>query len=269
MDLLAQFIGGPKGKSKSGKPSPGLTLYPEDAKRFVKWGAAGFVGLGLYQLFMTMSKRNVNPSSEFIDPVESMNCDPIIRDSFICIQSYRNLNPWLFKTALQNVDQLLFLEHILLSGQEKPVPADKTLAWSHFRMGVNRLGQFQHLAKEQMNVSHAMVLNLYIRKIYEQLQKHFLNILHLCSEFNPHNLIARAPMEIERVLKALDKGDSPEHSEERWERIRQKIDKKHAELYEEEEKEREDNSNKSRASRRRRHEAPPRDEPTLKAPENK
>jgi len=236
MELLAKFamngmsnkIGAASGKSAKAK-SNGSTwpqLYPDDAKTFVKVGMLGFVALGGYHLLMTLAKRNTNPNIVFHDTVESMDCDPIIRDAFFSIQSYRTINPWLFKTALQNVDQLLFLENALLSQKVKPVHNDKVVSFTYFRMGVNRLDQLQYLIKERMGNEHAMAANIYVRKIYTQMQKHLLNILHLCSEFKPEHLIERAPMEIEKVLRNFEEGKCPEATMEKWERVRQRLDRK-------------------------------------------
>jgi len=246
-------------KTPGGSTGMNMILYPDDAKKFLKWGALGFIGLGAYQLFMTVAKRNINPSVEFTDPVESMNHDPIIRDSFIHIQPYRKLNPWLYKSALQNVDQLLFLENALLSQEVSPVRNDKVAAWSHFRMGVNRLNQFQFLVRERMGNDHGMAVNLFVRKIYDQMKKHALNILHLCSEFKPENLIARAPFEVERALKNYEEGREPENPEAKWERLRTKIERRKArkerkqrDEAEHVEDEAEHKSRKSRRSRRSR-----------------
>jgi len=202
-----------------------MMVYPQDAKDFIKWGAIGFLGFGGYQLFMNIAKRNINPSVDFVDPVESMNCDPIIRDCFINIQPYRKLNPWLFKTALQNVDQLLFLENALLSQEVHPVRNDKVSAWTYFRMGVNRLNQFQFLVRERMGNEHGLAVNIFVKKIYEQMKKHALNVLHLCSEFKPEHLIARAPLEVDRAIRSFEEGKPLLTSEEKWKNLRGKIEK--------------------------------------------
>jgi len=228
MNLLANLMTpqGAGGNKKKGGSS--IVLYPSDAGTFLKYGIAGFVGFGVYSLAMQLAKRNINPEVEFQDPVESMNCDPIIRDAFINIQSYRELNPWLFKSALQNVDQLLFLEDALLSRKVRPVKSDKIIAFSYFRMGSNRLGQLQWLIKEKLSSEHALTFNLYARKIYAQLQKHLLNILHLCSEFKPQHLIERAPLEIARILKDLEENRKPEDdSLARWEKMKKRSSHRH------------------------------------------
>lgn len=202
----------------------GLQLYPGDAQNFLKWGSIGFLGFGLYQMAVTLAKRNVNPCVGFKDPVEAMNTDPLIRDSLLQMQNYRDLNPWLFKTALQNIDQLLFLEHILLSQKAQPVKKDKDIAFTHFRMGVNRLSQFQFLVRKEMGNEHGMTINLLVKRVYTQMQKHLLNVLHLCSEFRPENLIARAPVEVVAALRRMDEDRAPENSYARWEELRGRLD---------------------------------------------
>lgn len=246
MNVLMNLIGPPNGGG-GGAKKKGIVLYPSDASTFLKYGIAGFVGFGVYSIAMQLAKRNINPEVEFQDPVESMNCDPIIRDAFINIQSYRELNPWLFKSALQNVDQLLFLEDALLSRKVRPVKSDKIIAFSYFRMGSNRLGQLQWLIKEKLSSEHALTFNLYVRKIYAQLQKHLLNILHLCSEFKPQHLIERAPLEIARILKDLEENRKPEEdSLARWEKMKEKAHHKRRHKHKDT-RYREEDSRKSRS----------------------
>lgn len=213
--------------AKKGQPKAtggGLQLYPGDAQKFLKWGSIGFFGFGLYQMALTLAKRNVNPCVEFKDQVEAMNTDPIVRDALIQLQNYRELNPWLFKTALQNIDQLLFLENALLSEQVHPVKRDKEIAFSHFRMGVNRLSQFQFLVRKEMGNEHGLSVNILVKKIYTQLQKHLLNVLHLCSEFRPDNLVARAPLEVNLAMQRMDQGRDVDNSYERWNQLRSRLD---------------------------------------------
>ena len=224
MEKLAEaFMGG--SSSKPNKPFRPI-FQPDDAKKFMQWGAVGFMSMGLYQMFMTLRKRNVNACVDFKDPVESMNHNPIIRDAMLQLQSYRELNPWMFKSALQNIDQLLFLEAALMSDTVKPLKNDKIIAWSNFRIGINRLSQFQYIIRKQMGNEHAMVVDIFIKQIYSQMQKHLLNILHLCAQFKPDNLIARAPFEVERVIKDMEQGREPRDTMQDWDRVREKLDKK-------------------------------------------
>lgn len=227
MSILENVFLAPKGGGSikaPGKGSNGLQLYPGDAQKFLKWGSIGFLGFGLYQMSVTLAKRNINPCVEFKDQVEALNADPIIRDAMVQLQNYRELNPWLFKTALQNIDQLLFLESALLSQQVHPVKRDKDLAFTHFRMGVNRLSQFQFLVRKEMGNEHGMSVNILVKKVYTQLQKHLLNVLHLCSEFRPEHLIARAPLEVGVALRRMEEGRAPENSSARWDELRNKLD---------------------------------------------
>lgn len=225
----------------------GLQLYPGDAQKFLKWGSIGFLGFGLYQMAVTLAKRNVNPCVEFKDPVEAMNADPIIRDALIQLQNYRELHPCLFKTSLQNIDQLLFLENALLSQKVHPVKNDKDIAFSHFRVGVNRLQHFQFLVRKEMGNEHGMTVNILVKRIYAQMQKHLLNVLHLCSEFRPENLVARAPLEVGVALRRMEEGRAPENSYARWDELRGKLDK------EEQSNERRHRKHRHRSSKSRRH----------------
>jgi hypothetical protein len=198
-----------------------IQLYPEDVRKIASWGLMGFVSAGLYYVATAVSRRNINPCCALKDPCESLNADPIIRDAFIHLQEYRELDPWLFKTALQNVDQLLFLEQALLSKKIEPVRSDKVQAFSHFRVGVNRLNQFQFLIKDKMNSEHAFAANIFVQKIYQQLQTHFINVLHMCTSANPMNLIARAKTEVERVNKAYREGQPRPDPLKKWDELKE------------------------------------------------
>lgn len=207
------------------KVQGGATLYPGDFGKIAKWCVIGAVGFSAYQTAVMMAKRNVNACVDFKDPVEAMHNDPIIRDSLIQMQNYRELNPWLFKTALQNIDQLLFLENALLSQSVYPAKKDKDIAFTYFRMGVNRLSQFHFLVTKELGTEHGMTVNILLKRIYAQMQKHLLNILHLCSQFNPENLIARAPLEVQSALRRIDQGRPPPDSSALWDKMRGKLDR--------------------------------------------
>lgn len=242
--IVENLMTGSKQKQK-------LQFYPGDAEKFLKWGSIGFLGFGMYQMAATLAKRNVNPCVEFKDPVEAIHFDPMIRDAYIRLQNYREINPWLFKSSLQNTDQLLFLENALLTEQVYPSRQDKDLSFTYFRMAVNRLNQFQHLIRSEMGNEHAMAVNMIVKKVYEQLQKHFLNILHLCSEFKPEHLIQRAPLEVAAALKRMEAGIPPKNNSAKvWERLRGKLRR---ELGEEEEDHISRTSSSSKKSRSKSH----------------
>jgi hypothetical protein len=211
-------------EQKEGVGKNKLQVYPTDVKQFIKWGSVGFMGLGLYQFLLTLSKRNINPCIDFQDPVEALDCDPVIRDAMIRLQNYRELNPWLFKTALQNIDQLLFLENALLSKGAHAAKKDKDIAFTYFRMGVNRLNQLQFIIRKELGTEHGMAVHLLVKQIYGQMQKHLLNVLHLCSKFRPDDLIARAPLEVRAAIKRMEEGRKPEDTYNRWHKLRGKLD---------------------------------------------
>ncbi len=215
----------PSAPSAPKKGGGGPTLYPGDFGKIAKWCVIGAVGFSAYQTAVMMAKRNVNGCVDFKDPVEAMNNDPIIRDALLQMQNYRDLNPWLFKTALQNIDQLLFLENALLSQQVSPVKKDKDIAFTHFRMGVNRLSQFHYIVTKELGTEQGMVVDVLLKRIYSQMQKHLLNILHMCSQFNPENLIARAPLEVRMALRRMEEGHGPEDSRAKWDEMRGKLER--------------------------------------------
>lgn len=176
-------------------------FYKQDVQDFVKWGSIGFLGLGIYTIGMKVAKRNINSAIDLKDQTESVHLDQTVLEAFLNLQSYRDLNPWLFRTALHNIDHLLFLEDVLLRKVTLPTHNDKIISFSYFRIAVSRMNAFQLLVKERLGNDHGLVVNILIKNVYTQLQKHLLNILHMCSEFKPENLIARAQQEVDKALE--------------------------------------------------------------------
>ena len=228
MDLVGMIFNNmmaSSSKTSDKDNTPKAVLYKQDAMDFMKWGLVGFVGLGVYTLGMKVAKRNIDPSVELHDRADSFNLDPVIRDSFINIQPYRKLNTWLFKMSVYNTDHLLFLENALLTKTALPTHNDKVLAFSYFRMALSRLNQFQILVRETLGNEHAMAVNMFVEKIYGQLQKHLLNVLHICSEFKPANLIARAQQEVEQAMQAFEDGKKYNSSSNQWNKFARKTER--------------------------------------------
>jgi hypothetical protein len=92
-------------------------------------------------------------------------------------------------------------------------------------MAVNRLNQFQFLVRERMGNDHGLAVNIFVKKIYDQLKKHVLNVLHLCSDFRPERLISRAAIEVEQALRNYERGVRPISSDKKWERLKRKVDR--------------------------------------------
>lgn len=251
MDLLMQMFA--PGGGRKAKP----VFYPGDTRRIFMWTAGSSLAFAAYQTYMTWVKRNIDPSCEFVDQVMAMNQDSIIRDCFMNIQVYRRINPWLFKTALQNADSLLFLEQALGQPDVTPNRKDKAIAWSHFRMAVNRLNQFQSAVREKMGNDHALASYIYVKKIYSQLQKHFVNVLHMCSQFRPERLLKRAPLEVDKVMRQYEQGRVPDFNHTPWEKLKRRSAKYAAVSSSEDEETESSRESRLKARRRRRTWRPP------------
>lgn len=193
-------------------------LQPGDTNDILKWGILGFVGAGAYQLAQRLNLRSIDQCVDLKDRVEAFNMDPVILDSFLRIQPYRPLNPWGFSMAVRNTDYLLFLENALLKGDVAPVRNDRVLAFSYFRVAVTRLNMIQHEVKSKMSNEHALAMNIYVKKIYQQLRKHLLNVLHLCSTFKPEHMLQRAEADVARVMQRFA-SNSGRTGRENWERV--------------------------------------------------
>ena len=200
---------GPKASRAEEKDKEGNKIYKSDVNDFVRWGAVGFVAMGLYQLGLKMNKRNISKSAELKVRTEAMDCDPIILEALINIQHYKDLAPWFFEPAVTNIDRLLFLENAMLKKDIIPMSKDKSIAFIYFKVGLNRLNEFQYIVKEEMGNDHGATVNIYVKKIYEQIQKHFINCLHMCGNFKPENFIKRAEEEVQKVLADAKSGKKP------------------------------------------------------------
>jgi len=161
----------------------------------------GYFGKGTLGKGTTEGQR---PLKTFKDPVECVQHDAILNDAFLTLQQYRKLDKYLFGKTIQTVDQLLFLEQGLLQKQFPPSRSDKTKGWALFRLSLNKLNEFQHMVRTTMKNEHAVVVNILIKKIYEQLQKHILNVLHLCSRFNPNDWLKMASKEVDEAVRRME-----------------------------------------------------------------
>jgi hypothetical protein len=87
---------------------------------------------------------------------------------------------------------LLLLEDVLYQKEVFANKNDPIIAWTYFKMAVNRLKLFQMEVKQQLGKEHAFAVNTLVNKIYSQLQKHLMNILHMCQQFNVSDMIKQA-----------------------------------------------------------------------------
>jgi hypothetical protein len=177
----------------------------EDVRHIARWGALGFLGMGLYAAGARLVGGPAHAQEVLIDPCSSMHTDEAILRAFVQLQHYRGLNPWLFKMAMQNIDHLLHLGHGLRSGAVKPLRTDRALAFSYFKVGTKRLEAFRLLVSEQMGVDHALVVGMANREVFDHVQVHLLDIFHLCSQFNPDDLRERAEHEIAAMTEQHDR----------------------------------------------------------------
>jgi hypothetical protein len=217
MDFLASFlIPKPDGPG----PKRDLILYPGDLKEVLKVGALGAAAASAYFMSMKVANRRIDPCIDLIDKPENFNLDPIIRANFVKLQAYRDLDTHLFKSAIANVDRLLLLEHVLASKQVKPAREDKYLATTNFKMAYMRMSELQLLAQENLSPSHVKTVDLFIKPIFAQLQKHYSNVLAFCTEYNPSDCMEQAPEDIAKAMIAYQKrtrSENKQRQHRRWE----------------------------------------------------
>lgn len=179
----------------------GLEVPKADATAFVKCGLAGLCVAG--SVYAIKKSKRVPTNSELVDTYETLHRDPIILESLTDLQVFRRLEKSTFTTIVQSCDQLLFLEYGFLNKTICPTQNDRYLAFMHYENAVSSLQIFQDLVKEDLGNEFGKVANVLGNKIYSQLYKHVMNVLHLCQDFNIPNLLTRAPHEVELALKRI------------------------------------------------------------------
>ncbi len=187
--------------SSTTTPAPqSIPLYKHDLQDAAKWALVGGIGFASYQLGIKAFQRKIDSCADFKHPVEAIQHDPVMREAFLNLQGYSQLRPYEFQIALSHADRLLFLEQQLITGQVQPTRNDKAIAFTCFRMSAKKLNELKNIVRDKMGNDHGLVVHLLIEKIYKKLQAHLLNVLHLCSKFDPLKLIEKAPKEIEKLL---------------------------------------------------------------------
>lgn len=186
------------------EPSGKVKLYQHDVKNAVRWGLAGGVALAGYKLFVTLMRRKMTPDVELIDSQESLHLDTIIFESFLQLQSYREVNVYLFSQAIHYTDRLLLLKDVLARGEVPAEASDKHVAWHCFKGVINRLTEFQYCVKEQLGSQHALAVHVFVNRIYEQLRKHMLDLMHLTRQFNVHNMVKQAEHAIKNAQRTAE-----------------------------------------------------------------
>ncbi len=195
-----------------------VKIYNMDIKDALKWG--GFAALGAfgYNIFLKSMERQIQPGAALKDlpPANSIVEDQGILDHLVQLQTYREVEPWLFWSAVRNLDMLLFLEQQILLKKFAPVRKDKVLAWTHFRVGINDLNEFQFTVHQEMGSEHGKVANMLVENIFDRAVKHLLNVMTLCSDFNPKAIIARAPSLIDKLKRRWKKKKRTRRNREYW-----------------------------------------------------
>ena len=99
---------------------------------------------------------------------------------------------------------------------------DKTLAYTYFRICVMRLNKFQMLVKNQLGPKHGTLANITVELMYTQLKKHFMNIMHICSDFRPEQMIKSAKKEVQDAIRIYKNGGRYIDGSAKWNEIRKK-----------------------------------------------
>ena len=209
---MAWFMNHAKSFMIADRTSNSIQFQKKDASQVLRWGMVGFAVFGAYNMSSTILRRQIDPSGELVDECGSLHNDPTLCKLLIDLQHYRSLNPWLFSTAILNIDTLILLENGLVTGYIDPARNDKVIAFTHYKVAVDRLNMLLYEIKTKLGNDHGLLAHNLINDIYKNLRKRFLNILHLCSQYNPQSLIRRAEDEI-RIINDNKELDHINHTE--------------------------------------------------------
>ena len=177
----------------------------DDALNFVKYGAIGFLAFGGLKASQFYASRNLLPSSQLAFETECFHLDHELLEQFLVLQKYMKLNAWAYQMALTNTDCILYLLNALNTDAISPTASDKILAFTYFRVTCKRLDSFAASVEKTMATKHKLVVHMAITQIKQRLKQHVVNILSLCSQFNPAKLIARAETEVSLALDTINK----------------------------------------------------------------
>jgi hypothetical protein len=202
------------GKDEYNQEGHGLNFMQGDGIATAKYFLIGGSLFAGYQMFVSLFRRNANPSSELKDKTSvAFNNDTLIRNSFIDLQKLRHLDIKHFSSAIRNTDRLLFLEAMLRRGDNNVIPkrSDKDKGWSYFQAVVYNLHSFQIAVLETMGEEYFIAVKIYCDKIRGQLRIHFTNILNCISNFRPETLLHRA----DSLIKELEEHKVKKNSKSR------------------------------------------------------
>lgn len=159
----------------------------EDYKDMLK-KSGGIFMLGLiYSFLQTLSRKNVTELECFKDDVEALHYDTHILNAFRNLQGFRDMKlskksskfrepKYLFSSAIQNIDRLLFLENVLLGGEFDEYQNDTAIALTYFRIAKRNLEELQQIIEIEYGIKYAYAAGVNIKKIETQAFIHLSNI---------------------------------------------------------------------------------------------
>jgi hypothetical protein len=185
-------------------PNKENVVKKQDLNKILSWFLVGGAGFSAYKYWQLYIERNINPYGELKDKNECIVHEKELYEYICQLQAYRDLNPWLFSTIVRNIDELLFLEDVMLKGKITPIRKDIYKAYTHFHVSLNRLDQFEQIVKQELGPPHSLAFKHNVRNITKKLWIHLVNIFHMCTSFNPNDIYKRATEEVQRKLNKQD-----------------------------------------------------------------
>lgn len=108
------------------------------------------------------------------------------------LETYSHVEEDLFHMIVQGIDKMLILEQVLLNDDAVPTKEDRGETHGRFAVIRRHLQTFQSEVLSVLGSEHGVTASYYTKQIYENLQKHYLNILHLCNKYHPEGALRRA-----------------------------------------------------------------------------
>lgn len=205
MDFLDRLLSG-----NSGKTEPG------DMADIVRWGAIGAVGFSGYQYMCKSSLRTADPAVSLIPKTSVIGSDEVLVDALVKLQVYRTLSTARFTSAVQTFDRLVHAERGIASGEILAMPDDKSVNFARLRVGMNKLNEMVRIVYNEMGLLHGKVALINLQIVHKQMEKHYMNIVHLVRKFNPDELLKQADEELNRTVVARPRAPA---STKKWDEL--------------------------------------------------
>lgn len=142
---------------------------------------------------------------QLIDDADSIYNNPELSKALFQLQTFRDLEPLMFKDLIELIERLVHLEHVLHSQMIAPRPADRWDAMDYHIQIHSLLQQFQYLISNDMDAEYAVAAERLVSSIKGYLNIYYANLMTMTSEFHIENTLQRAPADVAKAAQRYRK----------------------------------------------------------------